>query len=195
MAIDLRSLLPAVLLLGLLLRAVWTDVHSRRISNGLVLVGLLAAFALQGLATPGAGLFAQPFGGLGLLTAAGGMLTGLGLLLPMYALGAMGAGDVKLLAMIGAFLGPQDIVGAMLASAVIGGVLALAVAIHQRHLGRVLANVRQLMMNGMLRAASAGGFASEAAQTTGKLPYAVAIAGGTTAYLALTRLTSWSLWQ
>jgi prepilin peptidase CpaA len=83
----------------------------------------------------------------------------------------------------------------MLAIAVVGGVLALGVALYQRHLGRVLANVRQLLMNGMLHAATAGGFASEMAQTTGKLPYAVAIATGTTAYLVLTRLTGWSLWQ
>jgi prepilin peptidase CpaA len=195
MSVEPRNLLPAILLLGLLLRAVWTDLHSRRIANGLVLTGLLSAFALQGLATPGAGLFAQPFGGLGILAAAGGMLTGLCLLLPMYALGAMGAGDVKLMAMIGAFLGPQDAVGAMLSSAVAGGVLALAVAIYQGHLGRVLANVRQLLMNGMLHAATAGSFASETGPTTGKLPYAVAIATGTTAYLLLTRLTGWSLWQ
>ena len=192
---DLRMLLPAVLLLGLLVRAVWTDIQSRRISNRLVLLGLLAGFALQGLVTPGAGLFAQPFGGLGLMSAAAGMLTGFSLLLPMYALGAMGAGDVKLMAMIGAFLGPQDAVGAMLSSAVVGGVLALAVAVYQRHLGRVLVNVRQLLMNSMLRAATAGGFASETAQITGKLPYAIAIASGTTAYLVLTRLTGWSLWQ
>ncbi len=195
MAIDLRMLLPAVLLLGFLVRAVWTDVQSRRISNNLVLAGLLTGFVLQGLVTPGDGLFAQPFGGLGVMSAAGGMLTGLGLLLPMYALGAMGAGDVKLMGMIGAFLGPQDVVGAMLASAVVGGVLALSVAIYQRHLGKVLANVRQLLTNGMLRAATGGSFASEAPQTTGKLPYAVAIASGTTAYLALTQLTGWSLWQ
>jgi prepilin peptidase CpaA len=195
MAIDQRMLLPALLLLGLLVHAVWTDIQSRRISNGLVLLGLMAGFALQGLVTPGAGLFAHPFGGLGLLSAAGGMLTGFGLLLPMYALGAMGAGDVKLMAMIGAFLGPQDAVGAMLVSAVVGGVLALAVAIHQRHLGRVLANVRQLLLNGVLHAATASGFANETAQPTGKLPYAIAIATGTTAYLVLTRLTGWSLWQ
>jgi prepilin peptidase CpaA len=195
MAIDQRMLLPALLLLGLLVHAVWTDIQSRRISNGLVLLGLMAGFALQGLVTPGAGLFAHPFGGLGLLSAAGGMLTGFGLLLPMYALGAMGAGDVKLMAMIGVFLGPKDAVGAMLATAVVGGVLALAVALYGRHLGRVLANVRQLLMNGVLHAATPGGFAGEMAQTTGKLPYAVAIATGTTTYLVLTRLTGWSLWQ
>jgi prepilin peptidase CpaA len=195
MSIDLRSLLPAMLLLGLLIRAVWTDVHNRRISNSLILVGLLSGFALQGLVIPGAGLFGQPFGGLGLLTAAGGMLTGLLLLLPMYALGAMGAGDVKLMGMIGTFLGPQDAVGAMLASAMMGGMLALVTAIYMRHLGQVLANVRQLLVNGMLRVASADGLGGPAAATTGKLPYAVAIAAGTTAYLVLTRLTGWSLWR
>jgi len=194
MELEVRHLLPAVLLLGLLLRAVWTDIQSRRISNGLVLIGLLAGFALQALVTPGAGLFANPFGGLGLLSATGGMLTGLGMLLPMYAMGAMGAGDVKLMGMIGAFLGPQDAVGAMLASAIAGGVLAITVALHQRHLGKVLGNVRELLMGGVLRVPGNWKL-SESAYATGKLPYAVAIATGTTAYLVLTRLTGWSLWQ
>lgn len=194
MELDPRCLLPSVMLLGLLLRAVWTDVRSRRISNGLVLTGLLAGFALQGLATPGAGLFTHPFGGQGLLHATGGMLTGLGMLLPMYAMGAMGAGDVKLMGMIGTFLGPQDVIGAMLASAIAGGVLAVTVAVHQHHLGKVLGNVRELLMGGALRAPGNWRI-GDSGQATGKLPYAVAIATGTTVYLLLTRLTGWSLWQ
>jgi prepilin peptidase CpaA len=187
---DIRSLLPAVLLLGLLSHAVWTDINSRRISNGLVLTGLLTGFTLQSLVTPGAGLFGQPFGGLGLMYAGAGMLTGLGLLLPMYALGAMGAGDVKLMGMIGTFLGPHDAVGAMVVSAIAGGVLALGAAIYRRKLSQVLVNVRQLLLHGMLRAAKGKEFAGQVHTTTTKLPYAVAIAAGTTAYMVLTRLPS-----
>ncbi len=51
---------------------------------------------------------------------------GLGLLLPLYAIGGMGAGDVKLLAGIGAWVGPALTFGAFATSAVIGGLMALA---------------------------------------------------------------------
>src|SRR5271163_2184758 len=55
-----------------------------------------------------------------------GTAVGLGLLLPAYAIGGMGAGDVKLLAGVGAWMGALTTVYAFCASAVIGGVIALA---------------------------------------------------------------------
>lgn len=193
---DLRSLLPALLLGGLLAAAVFTDVRSRRIPNHLVLVGLLAGLGLQASVTPGAGLFNQPFGALGLLPALGGMLLGLLLLLPMYALGAMGAGDVKLMAMVGVFLGPLDTLGATLASVLAGGVLALAVALAQRKLGKVAENVKVMALNSALRAAGGGDARVTAPpQATGQLPYAIAIASGSIGYLLLTRLAGWNLWS
>ena len=53
-----------------------------------------------------------------------GLALGLLLLLPLYLLGACGAGDVKLMAMTGAFLGPQDALGAILMTFLAGGLLA-----------------------------------------------------------------------
>jgi prepilin peptidase CpaA len=194
--IDLRSLLPALLLGGLLAAAVVTDVRSRRIPNQLVLVGLVAGLGLQASVTPGSGLFGQPFGALGLLPALGGAALGLLMLLPIYALGAMGAGDVKLMAMVGAFLGPLDTVGAALSSVLAGGVLALVVALAQRKLGTVAGNVKVMALNSLLRAVGGGDARLDAPpQTTGQLPYAIAIAGGCAAYLLLTRLAGWSLWS
>ena len=46
--------------------------------------------------------------------------------LPLYAIGGMGAGDVKLLAGVGAWVGPALTLGAFVASAVVGGVMAVA---------------------------------------------------------------------
>lgn len=51
---------------------------------------------------------------------------GLGLLLVPYIVGGMGAGDVKLFAGLGAWMGPSITFGAFLASTLVGGVLALA---------------------------------------------------------------------
>ncbi|XLZ70749.1 prepilin peptidase [Massilia sp. SR12] len=191
---DLRSAVPALLLALLLAWAVATDVRSRRIPNQLVLAGLLAGLALQATVTPGAGLFSEPFGALGILKGLAGMALGLVLLLPMYALGAMGAGDVKLMAAIGAFLGPLDTLGAGLASVIAGGVLALLVALFQGSLRKVTGNVKVMVLGSVLRGLSGGSARIEAPVTaTGQLPYAVAIATGTVAYLLLTRFFGWSM--
>jgi prepilin peptidase CpaA len=194
MNLDSRALLPAVLLACLLAWAVATDVRSRRIPNKLVVLGILSGLALQATVTPGAGLFSEPFGALGLVKAAAGMLLGLVLLLPMYALGALGAGDVKLLAMIGTFLGPLDTVGAGLSSVLAGGLLAVLVALCQGSLRKVAGNVKLMVLGSVLRGMSGGSARVDAAPaTTGQLPYAIAIATGTVCYLLLTRYFGWSL--
>lgn len=194
MSLDLRALLPAILLAAVLACAVATDVRSRRIPNKLVLLGLLSGLALQATVTPGAGLFSEPFGALGLLQGGAGMLAGLVLLLPMYALGAMGAGDVKLMAVIGTFLGPLEVLGAGLSSVLAGGLLALLVALCQGSLRKVTGNVKVMVLGSVLRGMSGGSARIDAPlAATGQLPYAVAIASGTVAYLLLTRYFGWSL--
>jgi prepilin peptidase CpaA len=61
-----------------------------------------------------------------------GTVVGLGLLLPAYAIGGMGAGDVKLMAGIGAWVGPSLTFYAFCVSAVIGGVIALVMVLWRR---------------------------------------------------------------
>ncbi|UMR30216.1 A24 family peptidase [Massilia sp. MB5] len=192
--LTLPALLPALVLGGLLAGAVWHDVRARRIPNQLVLWGALAGLALQATLTPGAGLYAEPFGSLGLLSSASGLALGLLLLLPMYALGAMGAGDVKLMAMVGAFLGPEEIVGAALFSMMAGGVLSIVAALWQGSLRKVLGNTRVLLLNSALRAIGGDGAQLAApAAPSGKLAYAIAIASGTVLYLVLVRASGWSV--
>ena len=61
-----------------------------------------------------------------------GTVVGLGLLLPAYAIGGMGAGDVKLLAGVGAWVGSTVTFYAFCLSAVIGGVIAVAMVLYRR---------------------------------------------------------------
>ncbi|MBA5606950.1 prepilin peptidase [Duganella sp. FT3S] len=184
---------PAAVLAALLAAAVWHDVRTRRIPNRLVLGGALAGLAFQALLAPGAGLFATPFGALGLLDGLAGLGLGLALLLPMYLLGAMGAGDVKLMAMCGAFLGPRDVLGAALLTMLAGGVLALLVALGSGRLAQVLANLRQLLLHALVRAGTGGTTRLDAPPVpTGKLAYAIAIATGTALQLLLARVPAWS---
>ena len=177
--------LPFVVLLVLLAVAVRHDVRSRRIPNQLILAGMILAGVLQ-LALPrGAGLFVEPFGSIGILWSVAGFGLGLALLLPMYALRALGAGDVKLLAMIGAFVGPAPIFGIALCTLLIGGVLALGVALSQGTLKRVLNNSKHLIMSSVFGVLGGQSPAMDApTEPSGKLPYAIALACGTLPYLA-----------
>ena len=87
------------LLTGLLLIAAVSDYRTRRIPNELVLAGAAAGLL-------GNTLFSTlPLDGF--VTALQGLATGLAAFLPLYLLRLMGAGDVKLMAMVGAFLGLQ----------------------------------------------------------------------------------------
>jgi prepilin peptidase CpaA len=104
----------SVTLLAVVLVAVWTDVRSRRIPNGLTLCALAAALVLR--VAFGAAALADGLLGAGLA---------LMLVLPLFALGGLGGGDAKLLVAVGAFLGPKGFVVALLATAIVGGVMSL----------------------------------------------------------------------
>ena len=124
--------------LGLFLAlAVRSDLRSRHVPNGLVAAGLVVALAiplaqaLDAADGPSWRLVAATVAPW----AAGLVLGGL-LLLPGYALGGMAAGDVKLMAMAGAFLGPGLAAAAVLYTCLVGGALALAVLAWRRACGR-----------------------------------------------------------
>jgi Flp pilus assembly protein protease CpaA len=105
------------MLLWLVAQAAVTDLAVRRIPNVLVLAGLCLALAWQlWTAAPAAAV----------LLWLGGAGAGLALFLPFYLLRGMAAGDVKLLAMVGAFLGPQAVLEVAVYSALVGGGMALA---------------------------------------------------------------------
>ena len=161
----------------LLALAAYIDIRKHRIPNLLILAGL--CFAI-----PYGGLHPASAGSNGWLFASAGCLVGLFSLLPLYLLRAMGAGDAKLMAMVGAFVGPLGAFCAALATLVAGGMLAIAVLLWKRRVRRALRNVYQLVTTNLLTApAGSLDFTISGADSTGKLPYAVAIAAGTLTYL------------
>jgi prepilin peptidase CpaA len=163
-----------ILLIALVLGAALFDLLSRRIPNWLIGIGLVISLLHQTVSIHGAGLS----------TWAAGFAVGFVLFLPMYMLHAMGAGDVKLMAMVGSFLGGLAAFKTVLATLVAGGVIALLYALLSGRSKLVFENVRILLanmtMNAMMRKMPV---AKVPAASAGSLPYAIAIAAGTLLYI------------
>jgi prepilin peptidase CpaA len=81
----------------------------------------------------------------GLISAGLGCLAGLAIFFPLFALGGLGAGDVKLLAAFGAWLGPEQTLVAAMAAAIVGAVGALVVVLVRRRLSPTLKNLQGLV--------------------------------------------------
>jgi prepilin peptidase CpaA len=160
-------------LLALLLAAAVCDYRTYRIPNLITGGGIVFALVYNGLV--------PPEWHTDWLWAPAGMLLGFVALLPLYAIRAMGAGDVKLMAMAGAFLGARATLDALLFCVVTGGIAAIVFALRQRALGRMLANSGGLLRD-LLWSVVAGGkpkLQPSAIKSVGKLPYGVSIAIGT----------------
>lgn len=174
-----------VLLGGLLGLAAWHDVRSRRIPNVLVFSGMAAGLFLHSFLSSGLG-FASGFlpGGLGFVAALKGLAMGFASFFPLYLLRATGAGDVKLMAMVGAFAGPLEVLGAVVLTFAAGILLALAVAFRKRVLRQMAHNLKIILYGGAA-ALSGAGFSLFASRpdTVAHLPYALAIGLGSGAWL------------
>ena len=128
------------------------------------------------------------FGWAGLGWSLVGTAVGLALLLPAYAIGGMGAGDVKLLAGVGAWVGGTVTFYAFCVSAVIGGVIAVAMVLAQRgwkkHRNQFWLIVSEVMTVRDPNQLSA--IAADRKSSMLLLPYGIPIAIGTIAYFAWT---------
>jgi len=170
------------ILLALLLAASICDCRSYKIPNWLTFGG--SAFALI------YSVFIPFSPQLGFGWSLGGFALGLSLMLPLYMLGMMGAGDVKLMAMVGAFLGMTPTLYAVLFVFVSGGLAALAYALWHQSLMRMSGNIKQSLAS--LLFSTMGGMRPQMIpfgnESVGKLPYAVSITIGTTAFLVAHQL-------
>ncbi|WP_461211313.1 A24 family peptidase [Desulfocurvus sp. DL9XJH121] len=163
--------LQHLVLFAILVAASVFDLRERRIPNRLTYPAMLLALAWNAALGGPTGLL-NSFYGLGL---------GLGVMLIPYLMGVMGAGDVKLMAAAGAFLGPQGALAAFIFTSLAGGVYALVVlSLHMTVFKRVASSIKDSM--GLM--AVTGRWIYSPQDTEGALPklaYGVAIAVGTTA--------------
>ena len=126
-----HSTVPVLMSIAAAAAAVACDIRTRRIPNALTFGCAFAAFVYLGLTS----------GLAGLATAGEGWIVGVALFFPFFALGGMGAGDVKLLAALGAWLGPSETVWLAIFAAMAGGVLGIVVALGRGYLGTAFRNL------------------------------------------------------
>ena len=169
---GVADLLLYVPLLAALVWAAAEDVMSRRIRNALTFPLLAAGMAQSFL----------PVHGVGPLTCVLGVLAGVGLVLATFRLGGMGGGDVKLMAAVGAWVGPAGILNVFLVAAVFGLVVVLSQAAWQGRLRVLARNSAVLAINlahvnelGVDHVADVGGTTSSVDKP---IPYAVSILVG-----------------
>src|SRR5215470_1280449 len=112
-----------------------TDLRTRRIPNVLTFGAALAGLMFQ-FATGGVGALGQ--------AALGWLLGALVFLIP-FALGGMGGGDVKLLAALGAWLGPLSAIWVGLYAGVAGAIMAVLVSVYSGYSRQALSNVWNLL--------------------------------------------------
>ncbi len=141
--------IDTIILCGLLGTAVWTDQRSHRIPNPLVLVTLFAGLACQ--------LFLHGIDGL--VFAMLGMASGLLIFLFPYLRGGMAAGDVKLIAACGTFLGPFAVLLAGGIATIVGALIGSGLIAYQRVRGGSLTAQQMLTTRFPFAAAIAIGVA------------------------------------
>ena len=145
------------------------DLRSRRIPNALTF-GAAAAACAAALATGGSAA---------LVSSMTGWLVGLLLFLPVYALGGMGAGDVKLLAAIGAWLGPLDVFYAALYTGIAGAALAIVIMYTHRCARQTLSNLNMLLLHWRVAGVTTLAPLTLETSTSPKLAYALPMMIGT----------------
>ena len=149
--------------------ATFTDLRSRRIPNWLVYPFMLAGFVVSGWLN----------GVHGIVSSLEGFALGAGIFGILALMGGMGMGDVKLLAGIGAWIGPAQLMVALVLTGMAGGVIAICWAIAGGFVGELFSGTGELLVGMKDR-----GLRPHPTLTLGnprarKMPYAPAIAIGT----------------
>ncbi len=175
--ITLLLLIPAILY------ASWVDFAERRVPNW-----LNAAIAAGGLTAQ-----AMFFGLDGVTTGFLGLLLGFGVLIVPWLMHGMGAGDVKLMAAIGAWLGPWLTLQSFVAGALIGGVVAVIMIVSTGRAVHAMANMQTIMtkLKRVDTAFGEFGGARTFGNTSQLLPYGVPLTAGTIGVLLTHYVGGW----
>lgn len=155
-----------LLLYAVLFICVITDLKSRKIYNKIIFPSLLFAFVFHLIFV----------GWNGLLFSIIGFFTGLGILLIPYLMGGIGAGDVKLLALIGALKGASFVFTTAIYMGILGGLIALSILFFRKGVIKRMTGILYSVCGIRYGFKIPLGIWKEDYKTT--YPYGLAIAGG-----------------
>ena len=167
-----------IMLLAFVCACCAIDLRTRRIPNALSGTAAVLGVALNTLHA----------GAPGLLWSVAGCALMLSVLLAPFALGGIGGGDVKMMAAVGAFLGPRLAFLGLTAGMIIGGVV---MALHLVRLGRLVEKLAALsaMVRATVVTRSLAGLKVSAADPGAiSLPYSLPLGLGTLVVLAASRM-------
>ncbi|HQX49072.1 MAG TPA: A24 family peptidase [Planctomycetaceae bacterium] len=159
---------------AILILAAWIDGRELKVPNWItfpmILSGLVYSTCVGGLGGLGAGVL--------------GMCVGLLTLLPLYAVGGMGAGDVKLMAGIGAWLGWEITFAAFCVSTVVGALMAVVMVLWKRSMKHHYENFLLILSEWMVikNPYELSRIAAKRKPTMMLLPYGIPICIGTIGY-------------
>lgn len=165
---------PVKLVAVVLIVAAWIDGKELRVPNWITFPMVFSGILYNGLFD----------GGLGWSDALLGMVVGLLTLLPLYAVGGMGAGDVKLMAGLGAWLGPTVAWEAFVVSVVVGAVMAVIMVLWRKSWAKHYGNFLMIAMEWMTvkNPKELAAIAAERKPQMLLLPYGIPICIGSIAY-------------
>jgi prepilin peptidase CpaA len=145
------------------------DGRTQRIPNWLTVSGLTAGVLAHGVLS----------GLSGVLTAIEGAGLGLAIVLPLVWLRALGAGDGKLMAALGAVVGPQMLCFVLFASVLVAGLMAAILTVRAGRVRETFHNIGLILMGFLTFGFKAHPEISLDNPDALKLPFGVAAAVGT----------------
>lgn len=161
-----------------LIVAAWIDGKQLRVPNWLTYSMVFSGIAYN--------CYTAGWSGLGLAML--GLAVGLATLMPLYAVGGMGAGDVKLMAGIGAWLGWEVTLYAFVWTVVVGAVMSICMVLYKRAFAKHYANFLMIFTEWMTikDPRELSKIAAERKPTMYLLPYGIPICIGTIGYFLAT---------
>lgn len=186
MAVGIEQL-SLLILVPAMAFACWRDLKEHRIPNRLCGLIVVSGFAVHGMLK----------GWSGLEDSLAGAAAGFGLLIVLWLIHAMGAGDVKYMAGVGAWLGPEMTFYAVIAGILIGGAISVGMIVYQRTWNRFATNMG-LMLVKLTSARTAFGEFASSRQFSGdgkaSVPYAIPLTLGAWGVLLFSQIGWWKVW-
>jgi prepilin peptidase CpaA len=146
-----------------------SDLRSARIPNWLTYSSLLTALVLR----------VAVLGWVGLKSGTVGLLVAGGIFLVLFVMGAMGGGDLKLMASVGAWAGSGQVVAILLAAALAGGMLAIFYVFFRQGVRTTLRNILEIIRFRLTSGLQPHPQLNVREAGTVRVPFGVAIAMGT----------------